>query len=167
MDHETYDIREVTVTHQLDTKSSFGVLPTGEEVFIPARLCTNFDLMVDDCLPMAIVKQTNASTSFKVIRVFEPEEDDDDTLAQAPAKELSDEQKVIRFLAGNGISAVRSITHAIHGEHGDIHAVKTLLTKMHTGGQIARADVFGAGEQNRASTVLYAIDKRVFMALSE
>jgi hypothetical protein len=166
MDHETYDIREVTVTHQLDTKSSFGVLPTGEEVFIPARLSTNHDLMVDDCLPMAIVKQTNASTSFKVIRVFEPE-DDDDAPARVPAKELSDEQKVIRFLAGNGISAVRSITNAIHGEHGDIHVVKTLLTKMHTGGQIARADVYGAGEQNRASTVLYAIDKRVFMALSE
>lgn len=149
----------VFIETQLDTKTSFGVrVDNGESVFVNARLAKRHNIMEDETWDMVVlpnVGEDSANTPWKAITLSMKE-----TLkaaAETPRVEVAKLEDRIMALFGLEDNQYPHRASELAEELGeeDLHMQQT-LSRMHMTGEVAKAQVWARGTQEKASFVLWA-----------
>lgn len=157
----------VFIETQLPTKTSFGVrVDNGESVFINARLAKKHDILEDETWGMVVlpnVGEDSDNTPWKAMTLSMTE-----TLKPAevtPRVEVAKlEDRIIDYfdIEGNQFPQTAPALATALGEE-DLHMQQT-LSRMHMTGEVAKAQVWARGTQEKASSVLWAPDVTWFSA---
>lgn len=150
---------DVFVETQLDTKTSFGVrIDNGESVFINARLAKKHNITEDETYTLVVLPNAgsdNPNTPWKAMGVSMT------NIAPAPKEtprvvvaKLEDRIMQLFDVEDNQYPHKASELASALGEE-DLQMQMT-LARMHMSGEIAKAQVWAKGNQEKASFVLWA-----------
>jgi len=147
----------VFIETQLDTRTSFGArVDNGEGVFINARLVKKHDLKEEETYRMVVlpnVGDENSATPWKAITMSMEETLKGETPRVVVAK-LEDRITAHFEMEENQFAhTAKNLAKALSVGDGEMQQV---LHRMHNAGEIAKAQVWAKGGQDRASTVLWA-----------
>ena len=166
---ETIQITDAIVTNRIATGSAFAMSAHGD-IFVPSALTGTLDL--GDPVPAIMcIRQTGESTEWRALKILpqdapeqpeQPQADSPDADSPATAPLLLD-VLIKRALATRGISTMPIIAEAIGMTQND---VKAEMARMHSRGEICRAQVHKTVDQDRASMTLWAISFDSFTALA-
>ena len=161
---ETIQITDAVVTNRIACGIAFALSAAGD-IFIPSSLSGTLEAG-DTMPPTLCIKQTGETTQWRAIKVMlqdapeQPEQPQADSPAMAP---LLLDVLIKRALATRGISTMPIIAEAIGMTQND---VKAEMTRMHSRGEICRAQVHKTVDQDRSSMTLWAISFDSFSALA-
>ena len=150
----------VFIETQLDTKTSFGVrVDNGESVFINARLAKKHNIIEDETWDMVVlpnVGEDSANTPWKAMTLSMKEtlKATEETPRVVVAKL---EDRIVEYfkVEHNQFAQTAPALAKALGED-DLHMQSTLV-RMHNIGEVAKAQVWARGTQEKASTVLWAL----------
>lgn len=157
----------VFIETQLDTKTSFGVrVDNGESVFINARLAKKYDIVEDETRAMVVLPNVGSdgdktpwkAMSVSMTDVLKPAE----PTARVEVAKLEDRIMDHFAVEDNQYPHKASELADVLGEE-DLQMQMT-LTRMHTTGELAKAQVWAKGTQEKASFVLWAPETDWFAA---
>ena len=161
---ETIQITDAVVTNRIACGIAFALSAAGD-IFIPSSLSGTLEAG-DTMPPTLCIKQTGETTQWRAIKILPqdapepPEQPQADSPAMAP---LLLDVLIKRALATRGISTMPIIAEAIGMTQND---VKAEMARMHSRGEICRAQVHKTVDQDRASMTLWAISFDSFTALA-
>ena len=163
---ETIQITDAVVTNRIACGIAFALSANGD-IFIPSNLSGTLE--AGDAMPPTLcIKQTGETTQWRAIKILPqdapepPQADSHDADSPAMAPLLLD-VLIKRALATRGISTMPIIAEAIGMTQND---VKAEMARMHSRGEICRAQVHKTVDQDRASMTLWAISFDSFTALA-
>lgn len=157
--------QQVYITTRLDTDTSFGVrVDNGEQVFINAKLVRDKDLDAGDTRKLILTPNPSgkSDTPWQAIGVSI-----EDTVPEKPTPRVvvaKLEDRIMDYFAveDNQYPHRASELAAALGE-GDMQMQHT-LGRMHMTGELAKAQVWAKGTQDKASFVLWAPETEWFSA---
>ena len=160
----------VALTHKLPTDTSFGVdVNTGEQVFIPAQIVRGSKLDINDvfdCVLLPNAADMAGGTPFQVFKLADqtPQAVEPFKLVE-PIAANNDEidEAIIDWLALNFFAKTSEVFKALPDLNTTEKQVGNRLLALFNAGKIAKADVFAAGGQARASFCLWATDADSFI----
>jgi hypothetical protein len=161
---------KVYIETQLETLTTFGVrLDTGEQVFIPSKIVKKHNILEEQTRELVILPNAHSSdsTPWRAVGVSisdtcETPRDVDPT----PRVQLAKlEDRVMDYFSEDEDKQYPHSAPALADALGeeDLHMQQT-LTRMHNTGEVAKAQVFAKGTQDKASVVLWAPDVSWFSA---
>lgn len=161
----------VCVTNQLDTMSSFALEEeTGEQVFINARLCKNFDIAVGDVLKTFVVANNAGQPAVKWYAIFvkkidsmrpgQMELDLGDTVVPPipDGPRVDYEDRVLSFLH-DGPGTTRQVADGISLP---VTQARHVLERMFRAGMVCMAGVRRTPTQSKDSFAVWALDINEF-----
>ena len=163
---ETIQITDAVVTNRIACGIAFALSAAGD-IFIPSSLSGTLEAG-DTMPPTLCIKQTGETTQWRAIKILPqdapepPQADRHDADSPATAPLLLD-VLIKRALATRGISTMPIVAEAIGMTQNDVRAE---MTRMHSRGEICRAQVHKTVDQDRASMTLWAISFDSFTALT-
>jgi F420-0:gamma-glutamyl ligase len=156
---------DVFVETQLDTKTSFGVrVDNGESVFINARLSKKHNIVEDETYTLVLLPNAgsdNSNTPWKAMGVSMTNIAPD--LKETPrvvVAKLEDRIMDMFKIEANQFAHTAADLAEEMGV-GDTE-MQLVLSRMHNAGEMAKAQVYARGKQDKASTVLWAPDMAWF-----
>ena len=161
---------KVYIETQLETLTTFGVrLDTGEQVFIPSKIVKKHNILEEQTRELVILPNAHSfdSTPWRAIGVsisdtYETLRGTADPTSHVQLAKLED--RIIGYFdieANQFPHSAPALADALGEE--DLHMQQT-LTRMHNTGEVAKAQVFAKGTQDKASVVLWAPDVSWFSA---
>jgi len=158
----------VFIETQLDTKTSFGVrLDTGESVFINARLAKKHDLVEEETYALVILPNATPDTSdipWKAMGMSMT------NVAPAAVVETPRvvvaklEDRIIDFFNNDDNQYPHKASELADALGEEDIQMQVTLNRMHLTGEIAKAQVWAKGSQEKASFVLWATSTDWFIA---
>ena len=152
---------QVYIEHQLDTHTSFGVrVDTGERVFISSKLVKKYGIEEEELreltlLPNAIDGKTD--TPWKAIGISI--KDAAENTAETPRVELAKlEDRILEYFENEDCDYPHTAPALAEALGVEDLLMQATVTRMHGTGELAKAQVFAKGTQEKASTVLWAPD---------
>jgi len=162
---------DVYIKSQLATHTGFGIrADLGEEVFINAAFMKKFDLRIDTVRKLVLAPNPNRpSTPWQAIGmsmddagalvgelVMQASEDDagEEPTARVHIAKLEDRIVEMFDIESNQFASTAS-TLAVEMDVSE-GEMQLALSRMHNAGEIAKAQVFAKGTQEKASFVLWA-----------
>jgi hypothetical protein len=161
---------KVYIETQLETLTTFGVrLDTGEQVFIPSKIVKKHNILEEQTRELVILPNAHSSdsTPWRAVGVSisdtcETPRDVDPT----PRVQLAKlEDRVMDYFSEDEDKQYPHSAPALADALGvdGLHMQQT-LSHMHNAGEMAKAQVFAKGTQDKASVVLWAPDVSWFSA---
>jgi|TARA_R110000803_G_scaffold169026_1_gene232074 hypothetical protein len=161
---------KVYIETQLETLTTFGVrLDTGEQVFIPSKIVKKHNILEEQTRELVILPNAHSSdsTPWRAVGVSisdtcETPRDVDPT----PRVQLAKlEDRVMDYFSEDEDKQYPHSAPALADALGvdGLHMQQT-LSHMHNAGEMAKAQVFAKGTQDKASVVLWAPDILWFSA---
>jgi|TARA_R110000744_G_scaffold206301_1_gene324903 hypothetical protein len=157
---------KVYMETQLETLTTFGVrLDTGEQVFIPSKIVKKHNILEAQTWELVILPNAHSSdsTPWRAVGVSIVNTPEQDSLPwevdPTPRVQLAKlEDRIIGHfeVETNEFPHTAPALAAALGA-GDLHMQHT-LGRMHNTGEVAKAQVFAKGTQDKASVVLWAPD---------
>lgn len=161
----------VYIETQLETLTSFGIrVSTGEQVFIAARVARKHGIEEDQTRELTMLPNfagNRPETPWKAVgaSVADAARMTEDFAELTPRVEVAKlEDRIIDYfdVEANAFPQTAPTLAAALGEE-DLH-MQTTLSRMHMIGEVAKAQVWARGTQEKASHVLWAPDVAWFSA---
>ena len=160
---------KVYIETQLETLTTFGVrLDTGEQVFIPSKIVKKHNILEEQTRELVILPNAHSSdTPWRAVGVSIADmcETPLGTVDPTPRVQLAKlEDRIISYFdieANQFPHSAPALADVLGAE--DLHMQHT-LGRMHNTGEVAKAQVFAKGTQDKASVVLWAPDVSWFSA---
>ena len=158
----------VAITHKLPTETSFGMdVETGEQVFIPAHIVIKSKVDIGDvieCVLLPNAGDKSGSTPFRVFKLVEKAAEAAPFKLVEPiaANNAEIDAAIIAWLSLNFFAKTSEVFEALPDLNTTEKQVGNRLLALFNAGVIAKADVFAAGGQSRASFCLWATDADSF-----
>lgn len=161
----------VCVTNQLDTKSSFALEEeTGEQVFINARLCKNFDISVGDVLKTFVVRNNADQPAVQWYAIFVKKVDSmrpgqmeldlgDMVVPPLPTGPSVDYDKAIMDFLQDGPGTTRQVAD---GVSLPVTQTRHFLERLFRKGKLCMAGVRRTPTQSKDSFAVWALDINEF-----
>ena len=160
---------QVYVEHQLSTLTSFGVrADTGERVFINSKLAKKHSITEEELRELVLLPNSdgdNTDTPWRAVGVSMNDAETTPPVELTPRVEVAKlEDRIMDHFAieDNQYPHKASELADVLGEE-DLQMQMT-LTRMHTTGELAKAQVWAKGTQEKASFVLWAPETDWFAA---
>ena len=155
---------KVYIETQLETLTTFGIrLDTGEQVFISSKIVKKHNILEEQTRELVLLPNAHninsGSTPWKAVGVSIADmcEMPRDTADPTPRVQLAKlEDRIVSYFdieANQFPHSAPALADALGEE--DLHMQQT-LTRMHNMGDVAKAQVFARGTQDKASVVLWA-----------
>ena len=159
----------VAITHKLPTETSFGMdVETGEQVFIPAHIVIKSKVDIGDvieCVLLPNAGDKSGTTPYQVFKLADPTPQAVEPFKLVePIAANNDEidEAIIDWLALNFFAKTSEVFEALPDLNTTEKQIGNRLLALFNAGVIAKADVFAAGGQSRASFCLWATDADSF-----
>lgn len=155
---------QVFIEYQLDTKTSFGVrADNGERVFISSRMAKKYDLQEEDLKEFTLLPNTVSGaedTPWKAVGLSVKEALQTAAVPEeTPRVELAKlEDRIMEHFDDEDSQYPHKASELADALGVEDLLMQTTLTRMHSVGEIAKAQVWAKGTQDKASHVLWAPD---------
>ena len=157
---------KVAITHKLPTETSFGMdVETGEQVFIPAHIVIKSKVDIGDvieCVLLPNAGDKSGSTPFRVFKLAEKAAEPFKLVEPIAANNAEIDAAITAWLSLNFFAKTSEVFEALPDLNTTEKQVGNRLLALFNAGVIAKADVFAAGGQSRASFCLWATDADSF-----
>jgi hypothetical protein len=159
---------KVYIETQLETLTTFGIrLDTGEQVFISSKIVKKHNILEEQTRELVILPNAHSfdSTPWRAVGVSVADALEQGSIEPTPRVQLAKlEDRIISYFdieANQFPHSAPALADALGEE--DLHMQHT-LGRMHNTGEVAKAQVFAKGTQDKASVVLWAPDILWFSA---
>lgn len=152
---------QVFIEHQLDTNTSFGVrVDTGERVFVNSKLVRKHNIEEEQVRELTLLPNSNdthADTPWRAVGVSIQDAADHPVTDTSPRVEVAklEDRIVAHFDVEDNQYPHKAAELADALDEEDLQMQMT-LTRMHMAGEVAKAQVWAKGTQDKASFVLWA-----------
>lgn len=149
----------VFIETQLDTRTSFGVrVDNGESVFINARLAKKYDIVEDETRAMVVLPNVGSDsdkTPWKAMSVSMT--DTPKAVEPTPRVEKAKlEDRIMELFDEENNQYPHRASELADALGEEDLQMQVTLSRMHMTGEIAKAQVWAKGSQEKASFVLWA-----------
>ena len=159
---------KVYIETQLETLTTFGIrLDTGEQVFISSKIVKKHNILEEQTRELVLLTNAHSSdsTPWKAVGVSVADALEQGSIEPTSRVQLAKlEDRIIGYFdieANQFPHSAPALADALGEE--DLHMQHT-LGRMHNTGEVAKAQVFAKGTQDKASVVLWAPDVSWFSA---
>ena len=151
----------VFIETQLDTKTSFGVrTDNGESVFVNARLVKKHDIVEDETYALVVLPNAGADSSntpWKAMGMSMTNTTTTPAAEETPRVEVAKlEDRIIELFDSEGNQYPHKASELADALDEEDLQMQMTLSRMHMTGEIAKAQVWAKGSQEKASFVLWA-----------
>ena len=153
---------KVYIETQLETLTTFGIrLDTGEQVFISSKIVKKHNILEEQTRELVLLTNAHSSdsTPWKAVGVSVADALEQGSIEPTSRVQLAKlEDRIIGYFdieANQFPHSAPALADALGEE--DLHMQHT-LGRMHNTGEVAKAQVFARGTQDKASVVLWAPD---------
>jgi hypothetical protein len=150
----------VFIETQLDTKTSFGArTDNGESVFVNARLAKKYDIVEDETYAMVVLPNAGADSSDTPWRAMGMSMTNvaPAAVVETPRVVVAKlEDRIIKFLSNEDNQYPHRASELAEELGEEDMQMQATLNRMHLTGEIAKAQVWARGSQEKASFVLWA-----------
>jgi hypothetical protein len=159
----------VYIETQLDTHTTFGIrVQTGEQVFISAKIAKKYGIEEDQTRELTMLPNFgygNADTPWKAVGVSVADASASQPEVATPRVEVAklEDRIIALFDIDEHQFPQTAPALATALEEPDL-LIQQTLSRMHMTGEIAKAQVWAKGTQEKASSVLWAPDVTWFSA---
>ena len=158
----------VYIETQLDTLTTFGVrISTGEQVFINAKVARKHGIKEEQTRELTMLPNFSSShedTPWRAVGVSVSDASTPHPEVATPRVELAKlEDRIMDYFWAELEDQVPQTAPALAIALGDEDSVmQQTLSRMHMSGEVAKAQVWARGTQEKASSVLWAPDVHWF-----
>lgn len=152
---------QVFIEHQLDTHTSFGVrYDTGERVFINSKLAKKYNINEDQVRELTLLPNstdTHSDTPWRAVGVSVQDAADNLVAEVSPRVENAKlDERILSYFDIERNQYPHKASELADALNTEDLQMQMALTRMHTAGEIAKAQVWAKGTQDKASFVLWA-----------
>ena len=162
--------QKIYIEYQMETLTTFGSrIDNGERVFINSKLVKKYNIQEEEIRELVILPNSSSSheTPWRAVGVSVADASglrDVDVSVTPRVEEAKLEDRIVDFFDTEGNNFPHSAPSIADALGVDDLQMQHTLGRMHTTGEIAKAQVFARGTQDKASVVLWAPEVSWFSA---